>query len=293
MNSELSSLRSAYRQEKTVLCDSLRAPSPSTRGIRGLLHKLSQLTDKHLRAIRAASDLPQAVVLVAVGGYGRELLFPASDVDVLLLLPGTHTEEHAALKEPLERFIGACWDAGLEVGSSVRTISECLAEAKHDVTVQTSLLEARWIDGDTALFQSFQTQFQAALNPKAFFTAKTLELRQRHTKYEGTPYALEPNCKESPGGLRDLHTILWVAQAAGLGKSWRELAASGIATEFEAAQLERNEATLSLIRARLHVLSGRNEDRLIFDLQTAVAASFGIHSYTPSDSPCPCAPVRC
>lgn len=282
MNLELGTLRCAYRQEKSTLTEGLRTPAANTRTIRGVLQKLSRLTDQHLMAIRAASQLPCSVALVAVGGYGREQLFPASDVDVLLLLPGTSTDAHAHCKEALERFISACWDAGLEIGSSVRTISECVAEASHDVTIQTSLLEARLIDGDAALFAAFQAQYRASLNARAFFTAKTLELRQRHTKHEGTPYSLEPNCKESPGGLRDLHTILWVSQAAGLGNSWRALAKSGIATAFEATQLERNEATLSLIRAKLHALSGRHEDRLIFDLQTTVAESFGIQSHTPA-----------
>ena len=169
----------------------------------------------------------------------------------------------------------------------MRTVSECVAEARNDVTVQTSLLEARLIDGDAALFAEFQQQFRAALNPRDFFTAKTLELRQRHIKHEGTPYSLEPNCKESPGGLRDLHTILWVAQAAGLGNSWRELAASGIATDYEAMQLERNEATISLIRAKLHAIAGRHEDRLVFDLQTTLAESFGIQNHTPAGKTIP------
>lgn len=287
MNSELGTLRTAYRQEKAALTDVLRTPASSTRSIRTVLQKLSRLTDQHLREIRAAAQLPAAVSLLAVGGYGREQLFPASDVDVLLLLPGDSTEAHQDLKEHLERFIGACWDAGLEIGSSVRTISECITEAHNDVTVQTSLLETRLIEGDAALFADFKQRYQSSLNPKAFFTAKTLEMRQRHTKYENTPYALEPNCKESPGGLRDLHTILWVARAAGLGSTWRELAASGIATDFEATQLERNEATLSLIRAKLHVLAGRHEDRLIFDLQTSVAESFGIQSATPAGEAMP------
>ena len=287
MNTEIGTLRKAYRQEKIIITDALRKPAAHTRGIRAVLQKLSRLTDKHLCAIRAAAQLPAEIALVAVGGYGRDQLFPASDVDVLLLLPGESTDSHSEWSTDLERFISACWDAGLEIGSSVRTISECLAEAAQDVTVQTSLLEARLIDGDATLFADFQAQYRTALNPKDFFTAKTLELRQRHIKHEGTPYSLEPNCKESPGGLRDLHCILWVAQAAGLGSTWRELAKSGIATEFEATQLERNEATLSLIRAKLHALSGRHEDRLIFDLQTAVAESFGIQSHTPAGESMP------
>jgi [protein-PII] uridylyltransferase len=120
------------------------------------------------------------------------------------------------------------------------------------------------------------------MNPQAFFVAKTLELRQRHTKYEDTPYALEPNCKESPGGLRDLQVILWVAKAAGLGQSWDELASHGLVTPFEVRQIKANEALLSLIRARLHLLAGRREDRLVFDLQTAVAQSFGYQACTSS-----------
>src|SRR5690606_5889562 len=129
--------------------------------------------------------------------------------------------------------IGSCWDAGLEIGSSVRTVAECLAESAGDVTVQTSLLESRLLCGNAALSAEFQRQYLDKMDPQAFLVAKTLEMRQRHTKYENTPYSLEPNCKESPGGLRDLQMILWVAQAAGLGRNWQELAASGMATAFE------------------------------------------------------------
>ena len=102
-----------------------------------------------------------------------------------------------------------------------------------------------------------------------------MEQRQRHNKFEDTPYALEPNCKESPGGLRDLQTILWVSKAAGFGDTWDALAANGLATPYEVKQIKRNEALLSLIRTRLHILAHRREDRLVFDLQTAVAETFG------------------
>ena len=144
---------------------------------------------------------------------------------------------------------------------TLRTVAECLQEARADITVQTALLEARRILGNTALFTKLRHAYSTHLDVAAFLTAKTLEMNQRHTKYENTPYALEPNCKESPGGLRDLHIVLWVAQAAGLGKSWRELAANGLATPIELRQIERNEALLFLIRARLHALAGRHEDR--------------------------------
>jgi [protein-PII] uridylyltransferase len=113
------------------------------------------------------------------------------------------------------------------------------------------------------------------MDARAFLRAKVLEMRQRHTKYDDTPYSLEPNCKESPGGLRDLQILLWVARAAGLGRSWVELGAKALVTPFEVKQLQRNEGVLKMIRARLHVVAGRREDRLVFDLQTAVAESFG------------------
>jgi [protein-PII] uridylyltransferase len=158
-----------------------------------------------------------------------------------------------------------------------------LAESAKDITVQTSLLESRRVTGNTRLFTEFQRQYQAAMDPQAFLVAKTLELRQRHTKFEDTPYALEPNCKESPGGLRDLQVILWVARAAGLGQSWDELARKGLATPLEARQIKRNEALLGLIRARLHLQAKRREDRLVFDLQTAVAESFGFASEVTPD----------
>jgi [protein-PII] uridylyltransferase len=229
--------------------------------------------------------MPSNMALVGVGGYGRGQLFPYSDIDVLLLMPdGTQADQNAGLKLRLENFISSCWDAGLEIGSSVRTLSDCIAEAAGDITVQTSLLEARWVTGHKALFKQFQTDFKAGLDPKAFFIAKTLELRQRHNKFENTPYSLEPNCKESPGGLRDLQVVLWVAKAAGLGKSWDELVRKGLATALEAKQIKRNEGLLSLIRARLHLVANRREDRLVFDLQTAVAETFGYASSGNQDN---------
>ena len=281
MTTDLAELRTRYRADKAALVAQLRAPTTTTRGIRTQLQQLSKLADYQLRAIRAITGLPREVCLVAVGGYGRDLLFPASDVDVLLLLPGQRTEDKPELRQALETFISACWDAGLEIGSSVRTISECVREAQEDLTVQTALLEARLIDGDAALFALFQYQYRQALDAKGFFLGKVLELRQRHIKHESTPYALEPNCKESPGGLRDLHTILWVAKAAGLGSTWHELAQNGIATPLEAQQLERKEAILSHIRAKLHAVAERHEDRLVFDLQTSVAEAFGLRSHVP------------
>lgn len=281
---DVAPVRNAYKARKAELLDSLKADGSTTRTIKGLLQALSHAADDALKALWQRAGLPAGVALVAVGGFGRGELFPYSDVDVLLLMPdGISCEHDGRLKQRVEEFIGSCWDAGLEIGSSVRTVEECVAQAAGDVTVQTSLLEARLITGSRKLFTAFQERFRAQVDPRAFFVAKTLEMRQRHTKFENTPYALEPNCKESPGGLRDLQVILWVANAAGFGRSWDELARRGLATAFEARQIKRNEALLSTIRARLHVVAGRREDRLVFDLQNAVAESFGYKAVVRPD----------
>ncbi len=272
-------LRESYRANKALLLDSMRAKGTSVRGIRKLLQALARNADDTLRQLWVRSALPRGFALMAVGGYGRCELFPCSDVDVVVLMPdGTSIDHDPDLKRKVEDFIGQCWDTGIEIGSSVRTLSDCLAQAEQDVTVRTSLLESRLVTGDRKLYAQFEQRFDAAMDPRAFFVAKTLEMRQRHNKFDNTPYALEPNCKESPGGLRDLQVILWVARAAGYGSSWDELARSGLATQFEVRQIKRNEALLSLIRARLHLMAQRREDRLVFDLQTAVAESFGFQA---------------
>jgi [protein-PII] uridylyltransferase len=278
MASVTPSLREQYRSGKAALLQGLPREGSSTRGVRTTLQRLARHADDMLRQLWRAAGLGPEFALVAVGGHGRGELFPHSDVDVLLLLPD-HADpgNDETLKSKLEQFIGNCWDTGLDIGSSVRTVPECVQEAERDITVQTALVECRLVCGNRAQFARLADALGKAIQPKAFFVAKTLEMRQRHQRQENTPYALEPNCKEAPGGLRDLQTILWVARAAGLGKSWDELGRRGLATALEVRQLKANEALLSLIRLRLHTLANRREDRLVFDLQTAVAESFGYH----------------
>src|SRR6478735_943732 len=277
-------LRDQLKAQKEAVIAAFMAPDTAPRAVRPLLRRLARHVDGALRQLWRSASFPPGFALVAVGGYGRGELFPHSDVDVLVLLPdGVTADDDAALKQRLEAFIGSCWDTGLEIGSSVRTLDECLAQSAADVTVRTSLLESRLLAGNEALFARFEQRFHDQLDPQAFFIAKTLEMRQRHTKFENTPYALEPNCKESPGGLRDLHVVLWVAKAAGFGDSWNELARRGLATELEAQQIQRNEALLGLIRARLHAIARRREDRLVFDLQTSVAETFGDSTVTNAE----------
>ena len=269
----VAALRARFRDGKTALIAHFRDGRATTTAANQLLKALARHVDATLTDLWEHAGMPAGAALVAVGGYGRGELFPHSDVDVLVLLQRGQSAD--AVRASIEGFITACWDIGLEIGSSVRTVDECLDEAARDVTVQTALLESRLVCGTRKVFHVFRDASSQAMDTKAFLRAKTLEMQQRHVKYEGTPYALEPNCKESPGGLRDLQVVIWVARAAGLGRTWSELAAKGLVTPFEVSQLNKHEGTLRLIRARLHVVAGRREDRLVFDLQTAVADSFG------------------
>ena len=268
-------VRADYTQGKAALLAHFHDSRPTATAATRLIKALSRHVDATLCALWAKLGMPGEAALMAVGGYGRGELFPYSDIDVLVLLPA---EPDAAQRETISNFISGCFDIGLDIGPSVRTVPECVEEAQRDVTVRTALLESRRVCGAKRLSAQLEKALEQDMDAVAFLRAKSLEMRQRHVKYEGTPYALEPNCKESPGGLRDLQVVIWVARAAGLGRTWAELASKGLITTFEARQLVKQEGALRLIRARLHAVAGRREDRLVFDLQTAVADSFGYRS---------------
>ncbi|HET9701134.1 MAG TPA: [protein-PII] uridylyltransferase [Burkholderiales bacterium] len=251
----------------------LRKPSS-----RELLQAQARMVDELLRFIWRELALPRTLTLAAVGGYGRGELYPWSDVDVLILLP---QEPDAATRRSLEHLVGLMWDIGLEIGHSVRTVEQCLEEAAKDVTVQTNLMEARLVAGSAAQFRDFAARTAAAMDLRAFASAKLLEQQQRHARQQDAAYKLEPNVKESPGGLRDLQTVLWISRAAGFGSTWEELARQGIVTSQEALQVKRREAFLQDLRIRLHYLAGRREDRLLFDHQTALAQDLGLTDHPP------------
>ncbi len=238
-----------------------------------MLTQHAVLIDKLLIELWRSADMPSDAALVAVGGYGRGQLFPFSDIDILLLLPEGMAE---SLDKKLEQLISALWDCGLEVGHSVRTVQQCVEESAKDVTIQTALLEARSLCGDEKIFAHMGEALVANLNVPAFFSAKLLEQAQRHGRFQDTAYNLEPNIKESPGGLRDLHNILWLSQAARCGASWRQLAEQNLITEFEARVLERRERLLQNLRIRLHYHANRREDRLLFDYQDDIAVQMHV-----------------
>jgi len=238
-----------------------------------LLSAHSNLIDRYLRHIWQQISMPDQIALVAVGGYGRGELYPKSDIDLLILLDAD--EPDTDLQQKLQQLISILWDIGLEVGHSLRTVTQCMSESA-DITVQTNLLEARLLTGDARLFRELQESMQRHLDPREFFLAKQREQQQRHTRFVDADYNLEPNIKESPGGLRDLQTITWISRAAGLGTRWTELAQAGLISLAEARQIARHDTLLQTLRVRLHYLAKRREDRLIFEFQTPLAEQMGI-----------------
>lgn len=264
----ISTWRSHLQQQQTALRQAFVLNANTTH----LLRQHSRLIDALLRDLWQSSGLDAQVCLIAVGGYGRGELFPHSDVDLLILLP-EQADDKISLR--IESLIGLFWDIGLNVGHSVRNLPECVQEASKDVTVQTNLLEARLLIGDSTLYASFRQALAAAMHTQTFFAAKMLEQNQRHAKFNDTAYNLEPNIKESPGGLRDLHNVLWIAQSLNLGNSWQALAKQGLISPLEARQIHRHELNLKMLRTRLHYLAKRREDRLIFDFQNDLAAELG------------------
>ena len=237
-----------------------------------LLYESSHLIDEVLREIWTELHFPDSMAICAVGGYGRGELWPGSDIDLLVLLPDEPDPELAA---QIEQLVGLFWDIGLKIGHSVRTVEDCLHEAEGDLTVQTALVEARLVVGSYALFSRLVAEFKKQIDPQTFFHIKCAEQEERYRRQQYSPFNLEPNCKEGPGGLRDLQTILWIAQAAGFGNSWRDLKRHGFITHQEEQGLERRERFLQNLRIQLHDLVGRGEDRLLFDYQTALAERMG------------------
>ena len=237
------------------------------------LTRHAALVDGVLAELSARLALPEGFCLAAVGGYGRGELFPGSDVDVLLLLPH---EPSAAEQATLEAWVQACWDVGLEIGHSVRTVDACITEAEADITVETNLLEARRVWGAAGLFDAFGRRFQARFDAQRFFDGKLAEQKARHARFDDSAYRLEPNLKDSPGGLRDLHTIHWLAQACGIQGGWSGIARAGLLTRAEARRIAREERALAALRIQLHLLARRREDRLAFDYQTELASRLAL-----------------
>ena len=246
-----------------------------------LVRDRARLVDSHLLAAwnRHLGPLTERLALVAVGGYGRGELHPCSDIDVMVLVDDADSEGWQA---PVESFLTFLWDMGLEIGHSVRTVDQCQEEAGADITVATTLMEARLLAGPEELFQAMA----AAVSPHQiwptpdFFEAKLREQVARHHRYHDTAYNLEPNVKGSPGGLRDIQMVGWVARRHFHAGNFHQLAQLGFLTDYEYRRLRAGQNFLWRIRWALHVITGRREDRLLFDHQLTLAQRFGYEDAT-------------
>lgn len=244
-----------------------------------LVRARATLVDQILLRLWAEYVSDVEAALIAVGGYGRGELHPSSDVDVMLLLPDSTSNDG---KEALGRFITSLWDVGLEIGHSVRTLSQCNEEASADLTVMTTLMEARLLTGPHTLFSAMQHVIdpQQMWPSHVFFEEKRKEQIRRHHRYHDTAYNLEPNVKSSPGGLRDIQLIGWVAKRHFGVTTLAELVAHKFLTPGQLLRLQDGEQFLWRIRFALHVLTGRREDRLLFDHQTTIASMLGYEDAT-------------
>ncbi len=273
----------SYRAVLEQAREELKARFLAEEPVEELVRARAALVDAVLSQVwcEQLADHESRWALVAVGGYGRGELHPCSDIDLLLLVAAP---PDAGERSQIERFFAFLWDIGLEVGHSVRSVPECVEESAADVSVMTTLLEARRLAGDEALVASMR----AALSPehvwpvREFFEAKLREQAERHLKANDTAYNLEPNVKTGPGGLRDIQTIGWVAKRHFGADSLDGLAERGFLAPAELRRLEQAQAFLWKVRFGLHILTGRREDRLLFDHQIRLAQTFGYEdaSYT-------------
>lgn len=236
-----------------------------------LVKERSVFIDQILKKIWHHSFDAENFALVAVGGYGRGELHPHSDIDLLILCKSPFSDA-----DKISQFITLLWDMGFEVGHAIRTVEECHQAGLEDITTATNLLEARWITGNYELFEALQTIWKSDdfWPSEAFFKAKLTEQAQRHKRFHDTVYQLEPNIKESPGGLRDIQTIFWVAKRHFNATSIHQLVQKQFITPDEYRELDAAYKFLSRVRFILHRLKNRREDRLLFDNQQQVAETF-------------------
>jgi len=240
-----------------------------------LIHQRAYFVDQvlaHLWSQHIPNDIP--ISLLAVGGYGRGELHPYSDIDLLILLQDSISENPP---ESLSQFLTQLWDIGLEIGHSVRTINECRHLAEQDITIATNLLETRLLCGDNSLFMSLQqlTVTNKTWDEKQFYQNKLDEQKQRHLKYNDTANNLEPNLKESPGGLRDLHVISWIAQQHFSVSNLQGLHEKGFLATNEYEILEQAQHFLWRVRFLMHMLADRKQEKLMIDYQREIAIQLG------------------
>lgn len=242
--------------------------------IRALVYERALFIDCVLHYAWYQFSWPDGISLEAVGGYGRGELHPGSDIDLLILY---RPEVFEACKDNIEKFLTLLWDIGLEIGSSVRTISQTIEIARTDITVATNIMESRTLVGDESLREELvrESAPDKIWSAEEFFRAKYQEQQERHKKYNDTEYNLEPNIKNAPGGLRDIQTISWVIKRNFGVRTLKQLEGKGFFTDEEFSLLYSGEEFLWRVRYALHMVAKRAEERLLFDHQREIAKLFG------------------
>lgn len=223
----------------------------------------------------AATAADERMSVAATGGYGRGELAPFSDIDVMFLLPGKQT---ARLEQIVEYVLYMLWDSGLQVGHATRSIDDCVRLSKGDLTIRTSLIEARWLWGERKLFSTFEHRFRnevVAGSGASFVEQKLAERDARHERMGDSRYVLEPHIKEGKGGLRDLQTLFWIAKYLYQVKDVGDLVERGVFTAADVRHFRRAENFLWTVRCHLHYVAGRPEERLTFNFQEVIAQHLG------------------
>jgi len=241
--------------------------------IQALLKQRSDWLDEILRLLWQHCELDnEPVALIALGGYGQRRIHPGSDADVLLL---GEAPFDIALKQKMSRFVTAIWDCGIKLGSSVRTLDQCASDAKSDLAFYTNALCLRELCGDKNIFNQFAIKVPALMSFEAFLEAKINERHERYQRFNHTEYGLEPNIKESPGGLRDLDLIIWLSLKKYQNAHWQVLLEQGDIDSVEYASLNSASHFLWHVRYQLHLVSQGKSDRLYFEYQDKIATQLG------------------
>ena len=247
---------------------------PTFDSISEFLKKRSDFFDLFLKVIWNKTLKSKRISLVAVGGYGRGALHPQSDLDLLVLAEEIEIQTHGEL---VEEFLTQLWDANLIIGHSVRSIEQCISFAKADITINTNLLEHRLIAGNKKIYNDFCSELAKDLHgdTSEFFHKKLEEQENRYKRHGNTEYNLEPNVKETPGGLRDLQLIDWISTHFFKKNDRRQLVSNKILSESDLDLLRNNESFLWRVRYEIHLHANRIEERLLFDYQTYLAKKLG------------------
>ena len=268
MSANLSSALETFKQQRTAAeAHYLKANRVSV-----FFREYTAAVETLLAALWAEHFQNSALCLMAIGGFGRGELYPYSDLDLAVVSSETVSDD---LQEKIAAFVQALWDMKLSPSIKSGSVDELCESVRDDITGDTAFLEARFLFGNRQTADELTEKMNAQRNVAAFIEAKLVEMEHRHAKSQGSGAVLEPNIKSCPGGLRDIHTLLWIAKAQGLAANLPALVKQGILTRTEAGMLSHGYRRLAHIRIHLHLNAKRAEDRLLFDLQPQVAESMG------------------